>query len=222
MVVSRNSSASLPAERPGRAARGAAERKDPGQRAAEIRAAARDLALSEGLPAVTLRGVAARAGVTPGLVGHYVASMDALVAEAFTAITGEELDEIRAQLEAHADPVVRLRALIGTMLDDRRRDVTAVWVDAWSMGRRSELLAGAVRAQMDAWQEFVYAEITAGIGAGRFHAPDPDAAAWQLIGMVDGLNAQALVRYRDSASRGRLLARALESELGLTPGALQS
>lgn len=220
MAVSRNPSASLPAKRPGTPARGTA-RKDPGQRAAEIRAAARELALTEGLPAVTLRGVAARAGVTPGLVGHYVTGMDALVAEAFTAITGEELDEIRAQLEAHADPVERLRALIGTMLDDRRRDVTAVWVDAWSMGRRSELLAGAVRAQMDAWQEFAHGEIAAGIGAGRFSAPDPDAAAWQLIGMVDGLNAQALVRYRDSASRGWLLARALEGELGLTPGTLQ-
>ena len=63
-----------------------AARRPPAERRAELAASARAVALDEGLAAVTLRAVAARAGVTPALVAHYHESMDALVAETFTSI----------------------------------------------------------------------------------------------------------------------------------------
>ena len=58
-----------------------AARKSPAERSAEIAEAARLLALEQGLTAVTLRAIAARAGVAPALVAHYQPSMDALVAD---------------------------------------------------------------------------------------------------------------------------------------------
>ena len=58
-------------------------RKSPAERRDEIAAAARDIALADGLVAVTLRAVAARVGVAPGLVAHHVDGMDALVADTF-------------------------------------------------------------------------------------------------------------------------------------------
>lgn len=202
-----------------RSTRTRAERKAPEERAAEIEAAARGLALRQGLGAVTLRGVAGAVGVAPALVAHYAPSMDALVAGTFAAIVRGELDEVR-QIVALPTARERLARLLSTLLDGSRADVTAVWVEAWTLGRRNEALGARVRAEMDAWQQAVQEIIAAGVAAGEFQTDDPAAVAWQLLGMIDGLNAQALVRWGVAAERGPLIAHAVEGMLGLTRGAL--
>lgn len=197
-----------------------APRKSAEARAAEIAGAARDIALAQGLPAVTMRAVAAKVGVAPALVAHYEPQMDALVAAAFRAIVAAELDEIRAVLALAPSPTAGLATLAATLLDGNRDDVTAVWVEAWALGRRSAVLAAAVREEMDAWQQVIHDLIASGVAAGEFVTSDPQASAWQLLGMIDGLNAQALVRWRDDASRLPLLLRATEGMLGLPRDAL--
>jgi AcrR family transcriptional regulator len=220
------------ADTPPGSARG--RRKTPDERRAEIASAARELALTDGLSAVTLRAVAAKAGVTPALVAHYRPTMDALVAETFAEIVSAELREIAhvrpgdrrtgvaadAAVGTRADPSAaeRLGALVATLLDGSRDDVTLVWVEAWALGRRNETLAASVREQMDAWHEVLRELIADGRHAGEFEVDDPAAVAWQLLGMIDGLNAQALVRWGEG--RSVLIARALEGMLGLPRGAL--
>jgi AcrR family transcriptional regulator len=197
-----------------------APRRPPAERRAELAAAARDLALSDGLAAVTLRGVAGRAGVTPALVAHYHPAMDALVASAFTAVVGAELGEVRTLVATAPGPTERLALLLRTLLDGTRDDVTLVWVEAWALGRRNEALAAAVREQMDAWQELILGIVQEGVAAGEFTTHDPAQASWQLLGMIDGLNAQALVRWGAAGERGPALARAVEGMLGVRGGAL--
>ncbi|MDR5698593.1 TetR/AcrR family transcriptional regulator [Agromyces aerolatus] len=240
--------------------RGRASRKAPAERRAEIAEAARALALDDGLAAVTLRGVAARAGVTPALVAHYRPNMDELVAETFRTIVSAELREI-AELHAgiahahgtghgpagpersasnraaasaavasartedlgadrsdHGSATARLGRLVHTLLDGSSDDVTLVWVEAWALGQRNETLAAAVREQMDAWQHVLQQLIEDGAHAREFDVDDPAAVAWQLLGMIDGLNAQALVRWGEG--RSVLLTHALEGMLGLERGAL--
>jgi len=197
-----------------------AARKPPAERRAELAAAARALALDEGLSAVTLRAVAARAGVTPALVAHYHESMDGLVAETFVSVVAAEIDEMRALLAAEPNPVRGLAALMSTLLDGSRDDVTVIWVEAFALGRRNTALGSVVRDQMDAWRDVIEDVIGAGVASGDFRAEDPRAVAWQLLGMIDGLNAQALVRWGGAAERGSQLAHALEGMLGLGSGAL--
>ncbi|NUU08144.1 TetR family transcriptional regulator C-terminal domain-containing protein [Leifsonia sp. C5G2] len=197
-----------------------AARRPPAERRAELSAAARDLALADGLAAVTLRGVAARVGVASALVSHYHPAMDELVASAFTAVVGAELTEVRTLLAACDGATARLAALLGTLLDGSRDDVTLVWVEAWALGRRNEALAAAVREQMDAWQELILGILDEGVAVGEFTVADPAQTAWQLLGMIDGLNAQALVRWGAGGDRAPALARAVEGMLGVPPGAL--
>lgn len=199
-----------------------AARKSPEERAGEIAKGACDVALSDGLSAVTLRSVAARIDVAPALVAHYEPSMDALVAGTFRTIVSAELADIRGAVTARPTPTGQLAALLATLLDGSRDDVTVVWVEAWAMGRRNEILAGAVRAEMDAWQAVVQALIEGGVAAGEFEVADAADAAWQLLGMVDGLNAQALVRWNDERGRGSVLHRAVEGMLGLDRFALDA
>ncbi|GGR12944.1 TetR/AcrR family transcriptional regulator [Agromyces mediolanus] len=199
-----------------------APRMSPAERALSIANAARSLALEEGLSAVTLRAVAARAGVAPALVAHYVPSMDVLIARTFASVVSAEVAEIETLLDALPGPRAQLGVLVRTILDGSRDDVTLVWVEAWALGRRNETLAAEVRAQMDAWQGVIQDVIGAGVAAGEFETEDPAAVAWQLLGMVDGLNAQALVRWGDTSDRGSLISHAVEGMLGLDRGALDA
>lgn len=203
-----------------RAPRRSSARKSPVERAAEVADAARDLALEHGLTAVTLRGIAARIGVTPALVAHYQPSMDELVAATFTSIVADEIDEVERLMAGLPTPTARLAALIDTLLDGTRDDVTVVWVEAWALGRRNEQLAASVRSRMDAWQAVVQGIVEAGIASGEFRSTDAATVAWQVLGMIDGLNAQALVRWGDAGARGSLLGHAIEGMLGLASGAL--
>lgn len=197
-----------------------AARKSPAERAAEITDAARDLALEQGLTAVTLRGIAARIDVAPALVAHYEPNMDALIATTFATIVAAEIEEVDELLAALPTPTARIAVLIDTLLDGSRDDVTVVWVEAWGLGRRNDALAASVREQMDAWQEVVQGVIEAGVASGEFETPDAASVAWQLLGMIDGLNAQALVRWGDASARGSLIGHALEGMLGMRRGAL--
>jgi AcrR family transcriptional regulator len=197
-----------------------ASRKSPAERSAEIADAARQVALEQGLAAVTLRSIAARAGVAPALVAHYQPNMDSLVATTFATIVAAEIDEVARLLDERPGPRERLGALLDTLLDGSRDDVTVVWVEAWALGRRNEALAASVRDQMDAWQAVVQGVVEQGVADGGFETDDAAATAWQLLGMIDGLNAQALVRWGDASDRGSLIHRAVEGMLALPRGAL--
>lgn len=199
-----------------------AVRKSPAERAAEITEAARELALEAGLTALTLRNVAARVGVASGLVAHYQPNMDALVSSTFATIVAAETQEVAGLLSQRPGPSERLGLLVDTLLDNSRLDVTAIWVEAWTLGRRNETLAASVREQMDAWQKVFQGVVEEGNATGDFNVSDAAAVAWQILGMVDGLNAQALVRWDGVNDRGTHLARAVEGMVGAVPGSLMA
>jgi AcrR family transcriptional regulator len=207
-------------------------RKAPAERSAELREAAIALARDEGLSAVTLRSVAHRAGVASALVAHYHPSMDALVAEAFTALVTSELGEVERMLEAEPTASARLARLFSSLMDGSRRDLTVVWVEAWALGRRSAALAEAITLQMRTWHALVRGIVEQGGESGEFvpsPAPDADAAAdpldpvaWQILGMIDGLTAQSLVLGAEPAPFAEHIARAAEVLVGAKPGAVSS
>ncbi len=195
-------------------------RKTPEGRRADIAAAARDTALSEGLQAVTQRAVAGQASITPALVAHYVGSMDELVADTFSAIVADELTEVAALVRAEATSRAAVAALLETALNGSRQDVTLVWVQAWALGRRNEALADAVRRQMNDWQSLIRDVVEEGVRSSEFRCEEPAGAAWHLLAMIDGLNAHALVRWGAPAVQVSSAKRAAEALLGLDAGAL--
>lgn len=195
-------------------------RRSASERVAQISAAAQDLAREAGLSAVTLRAVATEIGVAPALVAHYVPSMDALVGDTFAAIVGDELAEVGQLARSRGTAAEALAAVLATLLDESRREVTLIWVQSWSLGGRNEMLAERVRQQMDAWRGFLAGVIDEGRAAGDFRCDDPAAIAGQILGMVDGLNAHSLVAWQDASERTRLLLTSVEAMLGLPAGEL--
>ncbi|GAA5202601.1 TetR/AcrR family transcriptional regulator [Microbacterium jejuense] len=195
-------------------------RKAPAERAAEIVAAATAVAREQGLSALTLRAVAERAGITSGLVAHYQPSMDDLVARVYTDLVEEEVRDVERVVSAAPDAPARLGALIDTLMDGARDELTVVWVEGWAMARRSDALALAVRGQMQRWQALVEDIVAAGCRTGAFSTTEPGEVAWELIGMIDGLNAQSLARGADTTRFARRTARAAEALVGARPGSI--
>ena len=63
--------------------------------------------------------------------------------------------------------------------------------------------------------------VEAGVATNEFETSDTASVAWQILGMIDGLNAQALVRWDGVNDRGTHLARAVEGMVGAARGSLQ-
>jgi AcrR family transcriptional regulator len=66
------------------------------------------LLVSEGYAAVTYRAVAAKAEVTPGLVQYYFPTLDDLFIAAIRRRSDQNLERLRAALEAHPDEPLRV------------------------------------------------------------------------------------------------------------------
>lgn len=190
------------------------------QRGAEILDAAVGIARDNGLSAVTLRGIAGRLDVASGLITHYEPSVDMLVARVFQKVVSAELLELDAEIRVISTALDQMRALIVTLLGGGRESVTVVWVEAYALGRRNSALANAIHIETRAWTTFVGRIIQAGVDQGVFRVANVADTARHLIGMIDGLNAQALIRESDALPYVAQMARASEALLGATPGSL--
>lgn len=191
-------------------------RKSPAVRRDEIRAAARSIALEQGLSAVTQRAVAERVGIAPGLVTHYAERMELLVAEIFRDIAREELDAVRVEVEAVDGHVARVVRLLRELIGDYRRDVALVWVDSWSLSRRNDELAAALLGEARAWEQFVAEVFASGDRAGAFSANDPLALARFVVGATDGLSAQSAVWAGYEEDTLRTVVRTVTGLLGMS------
>lgn len=193
--------------------RGTGRRMAPEARERAIREAAIAVAREDGIAGLTMRTIAARAGVTPALVAHYRPSMDAFVAEVFGAIVSAERVEVFGALDGTTGMRERLAAVVETLLDPRRDDVTLVWVQAWAAGFRNEELAARVRDEMDAWRQGLEAVLAEGAETGEIPPSQIGVSAWLLLAMVDGMNAHSLVGWAPDdrvALARRMLAAALD------------
>ena len=129
---------------------------------------------AEGLSAVTLRRVATDLGVTPGLVSHYFSSAEQLIAAAFRTAAVADLDGGAHPGRRRVDPDGKIDALMDYVLDDVSEEASALWLDAWSLGRRNPTLAAEATALTEDWLEF--------IGDSSARAPGPGTSAcptWQ-------------------------------------------
>lgn len=92
-------------------------RAPEGRRREALIAAALDLMAEGGPASASVRAIAARAGVTPGLIRHYFSSKDDLSRAAFGAMMGDMTEESTAALPADsANPARALAAIVSASL----------------------------------------------------------------------------------------------------------
>jgi AcrR family transcriptional regulator len=153
-----------------------------------MRAAAACLA-EDGVGAATVRAVAARAGVTPGLIRHHFGGIDGLIAATYRHVGATVAEAIDAALAAApAEPRARLSAFVRAsfappLLDG---DLLATWLAFWGRVRRDAEIRALHGEIYSAYRARLAGMLAAAAeAAGR--PIDADRAALALTALLDGL-----------------------------------
>jgi betaine-aldehyde dehydrogenase len=91
----------------------------------------------------TLAQIAGKAGVSPGLVAHYFADKDGLLAAAFRALVARVNQQLRWRLAGAGTPRERIRAIIDAHLSPEEFDerIGRAWLAFWGQVPQVESLA---------------------------------------------------------------------------------
>ena len=156
------------------------------ERREAILQAAMSVALAEGLAAMTVRRIAAEAGVATGQVHHHFTSGGELKSLAFVRLIRELLDADVAGKQAGWRE--QLHAMLGSD-DGRFEPYIRLWREAQILASRDADIKGAYVMTMEMWHQETVVIIRGGAEAGTFTLTDrPENIAWRLIGLVCGLD----------------------------------
>ncbi len=197
-------------------------RLSPSARRDEIVAATLRVAATKGLANTTVRDVAAEMGTSSGLIHHYFASMDDVLAAAFAEAAGADLADTEAAMKSCSGATEQLASFFGSYTRTDEYSAFQMWLDAWAEASRRPALGATSRRLNIAWQRLIATAIAEGIAEGTMSCDDPDAAAWRVLSLLDGLSMQ-LAAHPGLIERSQVLdwaMTALETEVGLAAGSL--
>ncbi|UED88061.1 TetR/AcrR family transcriptional regulator [Streptomyces profundus] len=167
------------------------QRVDHGERRELLADALMRLAATHGLEGVSLRQVAAEAGVSTGMVQHYFRTKDEMMTFAL-AMVG---NRIRARSEAAASSATPREFVRGVLLqilplDDTRRLEGHVGLAFLAYAAVKPAIREGMREDAEGMRGFIARQLRAAGADGI----DPELAAIGLMALVDGLGMQLLSR----------------------------
>lgn len=166
---------------------------DHDQRRRDLAEAAWRVAVRSRLGDLTLRAVAAEAGVSTGILAHYFADKEALIVHALhTAV--ESLTARYTEQAAKLGPWETLRAALQEvlLLDAERRAEWRAWLNFWDLALSAPALAAEHNRWYGSWRNHLTTLVWCCQQEGLLSRErDPYAEAVAAIAYVDGLCLQA-------------------------------
>lgn len=150
-----------------------------------IDAAAACLA-ERGAAGTSVRGICARAGVSPGLLRHYFDGIDALIAETYRGVVGRVSAELAEAAEAAgSDPRARLVAFVTASFRPPISDpsLLATWLAFWSLAKSDPVVA---EIHGDTYRDY-RRQLEALLAGYGLTAAQAGPVAIALTALVDGL-----------------------------------
>jgi AcrR family transcriptional regulator len=183
------------------------KRVDPEERRRLIADALMRVAAEQGLESVSLRHVAARAGVSAGMVQHYFRTRDEMMTFALGVVrerTGARVTEALAGLGADPPQRLLLRTMIAALLplDEESRDNGRVALAFLAYTAVRPAAAAELHEDTAQMVDFV---------ASLLALPDPTGAASALLALMEGLGIYLL----GGQYTAEQALRALDSQLDL-------
>lgn len=159
----------------------------PEDRRADLVEATLHCLAEQGHAGVSVRRIAAAAGVSAGLVNHHFDGIEALVAAAYEKMSTDLLAEVMSRVERETDPRARLSAYIAAIFSDAVLDpgLLKIWVVFWSMLPHAEPLKLIQKRMWADYHGSIARELAACPAADP--AFDPAATALGLAALMDGL-----------------------------------
>jgi AcrR family transcriptional regulator len=163
---------------------------DHGERRELLADALMRLAAARGLEGVSLRHVAAEAGVSTGMVQHYFRTKDEMMTFALDMVMNRIRERLQAEV-APASPRELVRGLLLQVLplDETRRLENHVVLAFLAYAAVKPSIASGLREAATETRTFLADQLRA---AGPAHGVDPERAAAGLLALVDGLGLQLL------------------------------
>jgi TetR/AcrR family transcriptional regulator, transcriptional repressor of bet genes len=172
---------------------------DHEERRRQIAEAVCRLAGRQGLEGVSLRHVAAEAGVSMGLVQHYFSTKDQMLLFTFQTLSEhveERISEAAAALPQPTRPKAVLRALLKELLPltEQARAEVPIWTAFLARAIVEPSLATPLREGGSVMREFIAGQIREAQQADEADAGlDPHQEAATLIALADGLMIHAMI-----------------------------
>ena len=152
--------------------------------AATLRCLGRD-----GHAGISVRRIAAEAGVSVGLLNHHFGSIEALIADTYQRLASELTTALRQEIEQARTPAQKIDAFLEGSFSPRVMDpqLLGVWVVFWSLIRHSEHVSQSHEKSYRAYLDLIR-QLLDGLAASEgFVIHDTRLAAIGLSAMLDGL-----------------------------------
>jgi AcrR family transcriptional regulator len=168
------------------------------ERRKQILDAACTVIAKNGLQDLRLLEVAAVAGVSSGTIHYYFDTKKELINAAFEYNFRHSLERRKWLRDETREPLELLGEIVESYLPTRGVSLRAwrVWANLWAEGIRDPALRKVNEELYDQWRELVRNAIAAAQRAGTAREGDPELLANMLIGMLDGLAMQVLLRAK--------------------------
>lgn len=194
-------------------------RKAPEERREDILSCAAAIAIEEGLERITLRAVAARLGVRPGLITHYFPVAEDLVVAAFARAAVLEREQF---FTSGGTPMQRLAHFVDHIEQRRSLPLARLWLNARHLSRFSVALDAELERQDALDRERLTGMIADGIASGDFGDVDAEAACIRILIAVDGggsyVNSSTTIEH---PAHTQVVADVAEWALGVEAGRLR-
>ncbi len=168
-----------------------------------------------GIDRVSIRDIAAEAGYSTGVIGHYFRDKDEILLSALRQVWLRERSRV-ASLSAGLRGMSALRAVVDAVLplNEEQALEMAVWVSFWGRAFGDTALTDEQRRYYGEWRRLLRRHFEEAAVDGELRAGVvPEDEAWRLAALVDGLGIQAVFEPARLGSHrlGSLVATHLES-----------
>lgn len=165
--------------------------------------------------------VAHALSISSGLVFYHFGTKDHLFAEALGHAAERDLARLERTTARAKDPVDAVRRVLALYSPQGNAPGWTIWVDGWAEALHSEQMREASRRLDVRWKDVLVAVIRDGVEARCWSCPDPEAAAWRLSALLDGLAVQVMVhRNLTRKQLAESVRTAAACELGVAPDVL--
>jgi len=191
------------------------------ERRREILEATCKVVIERGFANTRISDVAHELDVSSGLIHYHFESKGALFAEALRFASESDLARLASTVAEGDTAAEKLERIFQLYSPSESEPGWLLWIDSWGEAMRSRELRDISQELDLAWKQTIEQIIVEGVASGEFHCDDPNAAAWRLTALLDGLGVQLTV-HEGVVSRAEMIdwvREAAAKELGLASSA---